>query len=209
MSDKYTLNYFALGGRADVIRMALTSNGIEFEDEQVAEITAFAGSDLKKECEYGSLPALRTPEGKLLVQTNAILRYIGTKHDLYPTDDNQAYEVDSIIDYCDDVTKGIIPIFFAPDSEAKKAAWTKFLTEDVPKAFALFEARLERIGTGYMTTDKATIGDYKAWSLLTSFLDHEYLRDTLAPHIESFTKVKEYIERGRAENAAHYERTAG
>ena len=193
MSGKYTLYYFPFGGRADAIRMALTGNGIEFEDEH---ITDFAESDIKKECEYGQLPALRTPEGKLLVQTNSILRYLGTRHGFYPEDSQQAYEVDSLADYCDDVGKGVVPIFMAQEEEAKKEAWKKFLTEDVPKSFERLEARLERIGTGYLATDKPTMADYKAWSQLVSFLGHEHIKDALAPHIESFTKVKEYTERG-------------
>ena len=79
------------------------------------------------------------------------------------------------------------------------------MTEKIPKAFEILEARLNKVGSGYIATDKATVADYKLWTQLVTFLDGEFVKDALAPHIESFTKVKEYIARGRSENAAHYE----
>ena len=42
--------------------------------------------ELKPKMPGGSLPVLKMPDGTLLHQSNAIMRYLGSKHGYYPED---------------------------------------------------------------------------------------------------------------------------
>ena len=113
-----------------------------------------------------------------------------------------------MVEYSSDAFKALTPIFLAEEGEARNAAWRKAFTEDVPKTLGFLEARLEKVGTGYLAGDKATIADYVFWQYVTSFLDNEFIRDSVVDTFAPFPKVKEFQALGRTENAAHYERTA-
>ncbi len=76
------LYYFDIYGRAEAIRMLLHHAKVEFEDvringETLGEMKA-AG-----QLEFGQVPMLEH-DGKHLVQSWSILRYIGKLHGYYP-----------------------------------------------------------------------------------------------------------------------------
>lgn len=53
--------------------------------------------DLKEKLEFGKLPMLEV-DGLHLVESKAILRYIGLRSGYYPTDPLNNYKVNSLID---------------------------------------------------------------------------------------------------------------
>ena len=50
-----------------------------------------------------------------LTQSNAILRYIGRKYNIYGNNDNEASEIDMLIDTAADIQQAVIKIIFNPD----------------------------------------------------------------------------------------------
>ena len=77
----YNLHYFGVYARAEPIRMLLTIAGVEFNDHRITMETWGA---LKHTFPNGQVPALVTPEGKTLNQSQAIVRFLGRKYGYYP-----------------------------------------------------------------------------------------------------------------------------
>ena len=121
----FKLYYFDIYGRAEAIRMLLTHAKQEFEDhrinnEQVAELKA-AGK-----LEFGQLPMLEH-DGKNLVQSWAILRYLGKLFGYYPETVEDAYRVDSTLDAIEDYLGKYFKANFEKDADRKKQYESDFL----------------------------------------------------------------------------------
>ena len=91
------LYYFDLAGRAESIRLACIHGGIAFEDIRLSS-TDFQELKQSGKLSFGQVPALEVRENTVLVQSAAILRYVGKKTGLYPADPVSAAIVDAIID---------------------------------------------------------------------------------------------------------------
>lgn len=63
-------------------------------------------ADGKVVMEFGQLPVLEV-NGKFFNQSNSILKLLGKKQGLYPTDPEEQWVVDSCIDSISDITAGI------------------------------------------------------------------------------------------------------
>jgi glutathione S-transferase len=98
MSTK--LYYFDIFGRAEAIRMLLAHAKHEFEDVRINKDQL---QELKNEgkLEFGQVPMLEH-NGKNLVQSWAILRYLGKVLGYYPETSEEAWAVDSIVDAAED-----------------------------------------------------------------------------------------------------------
>jgi glutathione S-transferase len=93
------LYYFDIYGRAESIRFLLAHAKVEYENVNAGPIMA----DLKKDrLEFGQVPLFHTADGKDLVQSWAILRYLGRTYGYYPENADLAYTIDSTIDAVED-----------------------------------------------------------------------------------------------------------
>mmetsp|Transcript_8617 Transcript_8617/g.12858 ORF Transcript_8617/g.12858 Transcript_8617/m.12858 type:complete len:224 (-) Transcript_8617:128-799(-) len=87
------LKYFSLRGRGDVIRIALSLTGEEWDEQPVDyALMKQAGPDYP----YGQAPAFEH-NGNKLVQTDAILRYIGREWNLYGSSNAESSHIDMIL----------------------------------------------------------------------------------------------------------------
>jgi glutathione S-transferase len=93
------LHYFDGYGRMEPIRQLLVHAKVEFEEVKYS-FESFAAS--KALFEWGQVPAIEF-DGVIYCQTQAMFRFLGNKHGLYPTDASQAYRVDSLIDAISDL----------------------------------------------------------------------------------------------------------
>uniref|UniRef100_A0A7S3RIV8 Glutathione S-transferase n=1 Tax=Strombidinopsis acuminata TaxID=141414 RepID=A0A7S3RIV8_9SPIT len=153
----YKVYYFDAYGRAEAIRMMFIHAKVEFEDirltrEQFAELKA-AGK-----FEFGQVPAIETPEGKVLVQSGAINRYVGTKLGYLPSDPLAAYEVDNLCDAINDMYMKLFQSYFGPSEEAKAAAYKAFVETSLPFFLGKFEARLA--GQKYFGGENPNVFDF-------------------------------------------------
>ncbi|EER06304.1 glutathione s-transferase, putative [Perkinsus marinus ATCC 50983] len=92
----YKLYYFAGRGRGEAVRFALALAGVEYENIFIR--TRKDMLELIPKLKYCQVPMLETPDGKRLVQTGAILRYIARKFDLYGGAEGKEERVDEIIE---------------------------------------------------------------------------------------------------------------
>ena len=93
----YKLTYFDFdGGRGEPVRIAFHHGGIEFEDERIS-FEEFLKT--RESTRFNSVPTMEI-DGKIVTQTNAMLRYVGKKVGLYPEDEMQAF-------YCDEPMEAV------------------------------------------------------------------------------------------------------
>jgi hypothetical protein len=118
-----SLRYFPFPGRAGAIRDALRIGGIAFEDATSARsVRALKASG---ELPFGSLPVLdvETAGGRVsAAQSNAILRFVGRRAGLYPTDDDvRALKVDEALDLGEDLYHLLTPSMVEENAERRMA----------------------------------------------------------------------------------------
>ena len=92
------LTYFDLFGRAEPMRMALWKAGVEFEDIRVSG-EAWTNLKATGELEFGQVPMLELDDGTKLFQSGPIVRYLGHKYNLMPTDPIANYRGEKAVEH--------------------------------------------------------------------------------------------------------------
>ncbi len=108
--------------------------------------------------------------GKHLVQSWSILRYLGRQHGYYPQDLHTTYIIDSTIDAVEDYFGAYFKFNFEQNEEKKaifKDNWLKMIPVWVPA----IEKRLE--GKKFLTGDKLTIGDFALAAIVFNLFNNE------------------------------------
>ena len=182
------LYYFDIYARAEPIRMLLTHAKHEFED---VRINGEKLGELKAEgkLEFGQVPMLEH-DGKHLVQTWAILRYLGKTLGYYPEDWESAWKVDSTCDAVEDFFGKYFKAVFEKDEDKKKTLTNDFLTW-LPTWIAIIQ---KRIATNedphYLVGNKRTIADFALAAIAFDIVNNE-----ANPHyaeIAPLTKKEDY-----------------
>ena len=156
------LRYFPFPGRGGAIRDALRIGGIPFEDAHVPPERFPA---LKPELPFGSLPVLdvETRDGTISsAQSNAILRFVGRRAGLYPTDDVRALKVDEALDLGEDLYHLLTPSMVEQNAERRMAMRKVLAEETLPRWIGFLERLLVANGrTGFVAGDALTVADLK------------------------------------------------
>jgi glutathione S-transferase len=184
------VHYFDIYGRAEAIRLLLIHSRTPFVDHR---LTSEEWPQMKASgvCEFGQLPMVEV-DGLKLVQSYAIMRYLGVKLGYVPTDPVQHYQMDSIIGLRDDFANGLIPLSFAKDPEGV----SKYYADKAPHFLKMFEDRLVRNneGNGWFVGETATIADILMFRLLWDyFLRAE--RAMFAQYLDAVPKLKAHFDR--------------
>jgi len=84
-------HYFDVYAKGEPVRMALTKAGVPFEDIVMA---GDAWKTMKESGKptFGQLPLLELEDGTCMVQTTAIMNYLGTVYKLAPEDPMHQYK---------------------------------------------------------------------------------------------------------------------
>ena len=180
----YTVHYFAGYGRAEAIRMLLAHSGTAYEEKNYtfADMPELRASG---KLEFGQLPALER-DGKMYVQSTAVIRGLGIHFGYYPEDPYHAYLVDSAVDAVGDLLAAFYKGAFAPTEEAKTQAFSDLTNSVLPRFFGAFEKRLESNQSGFFVGDKISIADFVIGAMAySSFLnENSPYREILFPVAE-------------------------
>jgi len=153
------LLYFDFPIRAEAARLALHAGGVAFDDKR---ITMAEWPALKAGTPRGQIPTLTLPDGTVLTESLAILRYAGASGSprLYPSDPLAAVRVDEAVDILHDVLGALIKTFGKPVDVQKKMG-EELLAADgtAGKAFAWVEAALAQRNSLYVVGDSLTIAE--------------------------------------------------
>jgi len=159
----YKLTYFNIkGARGDGIRMAFHYGGIPFTDERLSREEF---SKIKGTLPFGQVPILKVDDNKLLFQELAILRYVGQLVGLYPTDREEAVQVDIALCCVDDMYSAYLAIF-DPEHPGKEMVTKMVIEERVPKVLGYLEKFLADKGTTFSAGNKLTVADLRIYGVL-------------------------------------------
>ena len=170
---KLILYYFSIPfWRAEVTRLALYMNDIEFVDHRISDTER---DQFKKNGQlpngmiapFRQLPVLEI-DGKIVAQTGAIARFCGKLSGMYPSDnDFDAARVDQIIEAAQDINY-IVSISGREKNPEKKLLARERLTKLLlPKWFQFLENLLiENNQSDWFVGNSMTIADLAIWRLL-------------------------------------------
>jgi glutathione S-transferase len=158
------LIYFNVRGRAQALRYLCADNGVALEEQW----TAFADwPALKPTIVFGQLPVLEDGNFKL-AQSNAILRYVARKHDLYGHNDHERAQVDMVNDTQEEIRLTYLKMIYQ-EYEAEK---DNYIAKILPGKLELLEKYLKTNhgGAGFFVGSKISFVDYNIFDLLDNFL---------------------------------------
>lgn len=95
------LYYFDLYGTAEVIRMILNYKGVSFVDQRL-DLSDWDNLIARGFSEFDDLPVLEI-DGLKMVEYNAIYRYLAKKYGLYPDSTIEAYLIDSLLEFKNEI----------------------------------------------------------------------------------------------------------
>merc|ERR1712178_642759 len=97
------LSYFNIEGLGEPIRLLFKLAHVEFEDNRVAFEDWPA---LKPKTPNGAMPIVEM-DGRVYTQLQAIMRYFGGQHGMYPTGGIEQYNVDEVCGLLEDI-RGVV-----------------------------------------------------------------------------------------------------
>ena len=176
------LYYHPARGKAEQIRLLLSESGIEWND--VTYEPDERGEFLAKASKLGgnlttNIPMLKL-DGKCYTQSSVILRYVARRVGLFPSDVEQLYRVENLIEACEDFRiaayKPIIPTLMGgvATDEVKDA-----YRSTAPKHLANFERLLleDNIGTHdegearaiFFVGNRLSVADIAVYDVLSTY----------------------------------------
>ncbi|XP_053548317.1 glutathione S-transferase P 1 [Bombina bombina] len=183
----YVLSYFPVRGRAEPIRLLLADQGISWKEDEVQIADWFSGKEelKKKQAVFGQLPKLQDQDFALY-QSNSILRYLGRKHGLIGSNDQENALIDMSNDGVEDLRLKFSRLVFYEFETGKE----KYL-QDLPNHLTPFERILSRNSNGskFLVGEKISYADYNLFDVLQCHLD---LSSTC---LSAFPLLSAYVER--------------
>ena len=154
------LTYFGFdGGRAEPVRIALSSGGIPFED---IRFPISEWPEYRDRAPLRQVPVLEV-DGELITQTNSMLRYAGKMTGLYPEDPLEALHCDEAMTMVEEMYHKIGPTMFMEDEEEKRLAREALASGPISLFLGRFEDILKQRGGTYFAGNKFSVADLKVF----------------------------------------------
>uniref|UniRef100_A0AC34FY38 Glutathione S-transferase n=1 Tax=Panagrolaimus sp. ES5 TaxID=591445 RepID=A0AC34FY38_9BILA len=182
------LVYFDLRGLGEPARLILTYAKVDFKEDR---ISMDQWPELKSKTKTGKLPYLEY-EGHVIVESNAINRFLARKYGLAGKDDFEEALVDGIADVQKDFMAAVIPWYvkmmgYAPGNPDPLKQ--ECLFESADQFFPMFTNFLKEGKPGFMAPSGLTWVDFSITEWLTTL-------QNLEPSIlNKHPDLKEYIQR--------------
>eukprot|EP01087_Luapelamoeba_hula_P007681 TRINITY_DN187_c0_g1_i1.p1 TRINITY_DN187_c0_g1~~TRINITY_DN187_c0_g1_i1.p1 ORF type:complete len:218 (+),score=48.27 TRINITY_DN187_c0_g1_i1:40-693(+) len=205
---KPTLTYFNLSIRAEVPRLILVLNEVDYEFVGVTDWRTSKAERLATGLyTFSQMPLYQEPGGFSLVQSNAIIRYLAKKYNLSGSSVQEEAKIDVINEGVVDLTYAIYKVvFYTPAGEQREEGKAKFVKDTLPKLLGHFEAVLAKNndGTGYLVGDKISYADLSFFDA-TKFLQQfpgasEFLQEKaplcagLVRRVGEIPQIKAYLD---------------
>jgi glutathione S-transferase len=180
--DFVHLTYFNVRGKAESIRLLLEDQNIPYKENRY---TPEEWKTVKPTLPFKQLPLYEERENNIyIVQTQAILRYLGRKHDLYGVTENDRIRCDILQEAILDAREELIKLFADKEFEMKR---DRFKNEFLPN-------RMERLNTffeknrsvEFSVGSKTTYVDYLLWVYL------DYVRAFSLPTLQGFDSLYQF-----------------
>ncbi|XP_052245096.1 glutathione S-transferase P-like [Dreissena polymorpha] len=156
---EYTFYYFPVRGRGEAIRMLWADVGASYEEINVAPSVEVWQQQWKHKMPFGQAPMVKHGDQEL-VQSNAILRYLGRKYDLYGDGPLEQYRMDMLTDHVEDIRSEYSRMIYHNYDNGKDE-----YIKSIPTKFAPVEKFLKSWGNEYIGK-KISFADYNLCDLL-------------------------------------------
>lgn len=176
-ATKPVVRYFAIRGKGEPIRVALTDLGVDFENH-VVDFAAWpkikAEGIADGSLPFTQLPAYADEDGKF-GQMNAILRHIGRKHGACGATEAEMTQVDMFLEAVEDVRQAYLKLVYTEGCEEGKCAEFAATHTDASARnggkIAHLNNAAARLGGKFIAgTTEATVADYSAFCLFDDLL---------------------------------------
>jgi glutathione S-transferase len=185
--------YFDAAGRAESIRLLLKHAKAEFEDVRLKgeEWPAFKESG---KLEYKQMPALEM-DGKMYVQTDAIMVLLGSKYGYYPTDPESQYKIWNFIGGMHDLgQKWAMWAFSAYPEEKKEQLKKDFYEKDFPFFAKIWADKLtNNVNPLCMVGESLTIADFFCLAIYKGYGDTPDMKIAYEQQFELYPHLKPYL----------------
>ncbi|XP_048354821.1 glutathione S-transferase 2-like [Sphaerodactylus townsendi] len=193
------LGYWDIRGLAHAIRLLLEHTGTSYEDKQYTpgeapdfDISAWKNEKDKLGLDFPNLPYLIDGETKI-TQSNAILRYIGRKHNMCGESEEELIRVDMFENHIMDFRVAFARICYSPDFEKLKSEFLEQLPGKL-KQFSQFLGERK-----WFAGKKITYVDFLAYDIL----DQQRMFEPKC--LDQFKNLKDFLDRFEAlENISAY-----
>jgi len=195
------LAYWDIRGLAQPIRLLLKYVGEDFEDKRYS---CGPAPDFNKDCwfnekfslglDFPNLPFYVDGDVKI-TQTNAILRYIATKHNLCGKTTEEQVRVNMMLEETMDVRNAMVRLAYNPKFDELRDG----VVAQIKGKFKLYDTYLgER---SFFAGDEVTLADFHIYEMLDQYyiLENTILDDTpklqaFKKRFEDLPKIREYME---------------
>uniref|UniRef100_A0A1I8JGH9 Glutathione transferase n=1 Tax=Macrostomum lignano TaxID=282301 RepID=A0A1I8JGH9_9PLAT len=154
MTEKYKLIYFPIRFRAEGLRWTLAYSGLPWEDKKIM-MEEWAG--LKPTVPSGILPCLVTPDGRKLVQSAAIARFLAVRAGIYPAGEAEQCKCDELIALvqCDLMAayEQFLPL---RPQEERRRGYDNWNEKAAPRILGYLDGILADSQSGYLIGDEAS-----------------------------------------------------
>ncbi|XP_062577294.1 glutathione S-transferase-like [Saccostrea cucullata] len=193
---KYTLHYFNLKGRGEIIRLVLTAAGVDFEDHRVEREE---WPKLKPTMPAGQMPVLEI-DGKKYCQSIGIARYLAREYGLAGKSSLDQLLIDQVVATVDDLLTEMIKPVFEPDETRKAEMFKKLKEETIPRVMGILQNFLDGNGGTYFVGSQLSLADIYFMDIVSRLFDKQgdVLKDhpSLAANLkstQSLPKIADYL----------------
>jgi glutathione S-transferase len=198
---KLKLYYFDIKGKGEPIRLLCSYAGLELEDHRFATRDEFLAMREGTRLVFSQVPMVEVDGKDILVQTSAIMRYLGKLSGLYPSDPIQAAKVDAMMDQETDTFLGTTVLTYGTrfginlSSTVKEKSYESISDEVLPRHFRNIEKCLLASPTGWLAgTDEPSPADFMWYVKLSLMTEKKELSEKIKT-LEDFPKIKAFMEK--------------
>jgi len=200
--EEYQLVYFPIRGRAEVPRLILEEAGAPYKSVAVSD------DDMKPlkasgDLAFGQVPLLRHGNFKL-VQSNAIIRYLGRQLGRYGKTAKDRAFIDMVLDGAEDLRMKYLKMIYGDeDFETAKA---RYLDEVAKVWLGYFETILLKNngGHGFLVGDQLSVADLSLYEevdkqgrLFPNLVSAYPLLKAWKTRVETIPRIAAYLASGR------------
>lgn len=155
----YKLIYFDSRARGEVARFLFILADVEYQDVRLE----YGGAEwlaMKPKTPLGQLPILEV-DGKKLVQSKAIFRYLAKEFGFYGKDNLECALIDAVMDTCEQLHTPVVPLFSAEGAQ-KEELLQNYKKEVIKTVLNGLESFFQS-GNVFFLGDKLTVADLIAY----------------------------------------------
>nr|ACP27598.1 glutathione S-transferase [Chironomus tentans] len=160
----YKLHYFNITALGEPIRFLFHYGGIEFED---IRYNSEDWPAVKNNMPFGQMPVLEI-DGKKIVQSSAICRYLAKQVGLAGDNDFESMQIDSVLDSFNDLRLKISAALYEPNEEIKAEKRKTVVEETLPYYLGKLD-EIAKENDGHLALKKLTWADLYIAAFQTYF----------------------------------------